>query len=114
MAVLFASALELDAGSQGATSSTAGTGYQPRPQCICGIASRSAGTRLVKQTLAAFFQKSATPLANCVFVNTELGSDILACDAVRHDSRFQFGTLNCGQSGHPSVRSLDSTTACRA
>jgi hypothetical protein len=75
MAVLFASALELDAGSQGATSSTAGTGYQPRPQCICGIASRSAGTRLVKQTLAAFFQKSATPLANCVFVKAELGSN---------------------------------------
>ena len=40
--------------------------------------SRSAGTRLVKQTLAAILQKSATPLANCVFVKAELGSNILA------------------------------------
>ena len=46
-------------------------------------ASRSAGTRLVKQTLAAFLQKMATPLANYVFVKAELGSNILACDAVR-------------------------------
>ncbi len=45
--------------------------------------SRSAGTRLVKQTLAAILQKSATPLANCVFVEAELGSNILARRAVR-------------------------------
>jgi hypothetical protein len=37
-----------------------------------------ARTRLVKQTLAAILQKSATPLANCVFVEAELGSHVLA------------------------------------
>jgi hypothetical protein len=45
--------------------------------------SRSAGARLVKKTLAAILQKSATPLANSVFVEAELGSNILARHAVR-------------------------------
>jgi hypothetical protein len=44
--------------------------------------SRSAGARLVKKTLAAILQKSATPLANCVFVEAKLGSHILARQAV--------------------------------
>jgi hypothetical protein len=39
--------------------------------------SRSAGASLVKQTIAAILQKSATPLANCVFVGAELGSHTL-------------------------------------
>jgi len=38
----------------------------------------SAGTGLVKKTLAAILQKSATPLANCVLVKAELDSHILA------------------------------------
>jgi hypothetical protein len=45
--------------------------------------SRSAGASLVKQTIAAILQKSATPLANCVFVEADLGSHILARQAVR-------------------------------
>ncbi len=45
--------------------------------------SRSAGASLVKQTFAAILQKSATPLANCVFVEADLGSHILARQAVR-------------------------------
>jgi hypothetical protein len=44
--------------------------------------SRSAGPSLVKQTIAAVIQKSATPLANCVFVEAELGGHILARQAV--------------------------------
>jgi len=40
--------------------------------------SRSAGASLIKQTIAAILQKSATPLANCVLVEVELGSHILA------------------------------------
>jgi hypothetical protein len=45
--------------------------------------SRSAGASLGKQTIAAILQKSATPLANCVFVEAEHGSHILARQAVR-------------------------------
>jgi hypothetical protein len=45
--------------------------------------SRSTGASLVKQTIAAILQKSATPLANCVFVEADLGSHILARQAVR-------------------------------
>src|SRR5262245_9420100 len=45
--------------------------------------SRSTRTSLVKQTIAAILQKSATPLANCVFVEAELGGHILARQAVR-------------------------------
>ena len=44
--------------------------------------SRSAGTRLVKKTLAAILQKTATPLANRVFVEAELGSHLLARQVV--------------------------------
>jgi hypothetical protein len=44
--------------------------------------SRSAGANLIKQPIAAILQKSATPLANCVFVEAELGSHILARQAV--------------------------------
>jgi hypothetical protein len=44
--------------------------------------SRSAGAGLVKQTIAAILQKSATPFANCVFVQAELGSHILTRQAV--------------------------------
>ena len=40
--------------------------------------SKSAGASLIKQTIAAILQKSATPLANCVLVEAELGSHILA------------------------------------
>jgi vacuolar-type H+-ATPase subunit I/STV1 len=40
--------------------------------------SRSAGASLIKQTIAGILQKSATPLANCVLVEAELGSHILA------------------------------------
>ena len=43
--------------------------------------SRSAGASLVKQTVAAILQKSATPLANRVFVVAKFG--ILARQAVR-------------------------------
>jgi hypothetical protein len=39
--------------------------------------SRSVGASLVKQTIVAILQKSATPLANCVFVGAELGSHTL-------------------------------------
>jgi hypothetical protein len=45
--------------------------------------SRPAGASLVKQTIAAILQKAATPLANCVFVEAELGSHIFARFAVR-------------------------------
>jgi hypothetical protein len=45
--------------------------------------SRSARAGLVKQTIAAILQKSATPLANCMFVQAELGSHILTRQAVR-------------------------------
>jgi len=45
--------------------------------------SRSPGASLVKQTIAAILQKSTTPFANCVFVEAELGSHILARQAVR-------------------------------
>jgi len=45
--------------------------------------SRSAGASLVKQTIAAILQKSATPLANCVFVVAQLGSYIFTRQAVR-------------------------------
>jgi hypothetical protein len=45
--------------------------------------SRSAGANLIKQPIAAILQKSATPLANCVLVEAELGSHILARQAVR-------------------------------
>jgi hypothetical protein len=45
--------------------------------------SGSAGASLVKQTIAAILQKSTTPLANRVFVEAELGSNLLARHAVR-------------------------------
>jgi hypothetical protein len=45
--------------------------------------SRSAGANLIKQPITAILQKSATPLANCVFVEAELVSHILAGQAVR-------------------------------
>jgi hypothetical protein len=37
---------------------------------------RSAGASLVKQTIPAILQESATPLANCAFVEAELDSRI--------------------------------------
>jgi hypothetical protein len=45
--------------------------------------SRSAGASFVEQTFAAILQKSTTPFANCVFVEPELHSNILARQAVR-------------------------------
>jgi hypothetical protein len=45
--------------------------------------SRPAGASLVKQTIAAILQKSATPLANGVFVEAEFSRNILARQAVR-------------------------------
>jgi hypothetical protein len=45
--------------------------------------SRAAGASVIKQTIAAILQKSAPPLANCVFVQAELGSHILARHAIR-------------------------------
>jgi len=45
--------------------------------------SRSAGASLIKQTIATILQKSATPLANRVFMVAELGSHVLARQAVR-------------------------------
>src|SRR5262249_46324497 len=45
--------------------------------------SRSAGASFVKQTIAAILQKSAAPLANCVFVEAEFSRHILARQAVR-------------------------------
>jgi hypothetical protein len=45
--------------------------------------SRSTGASFVEQTFAAILQKSTTPLANCVFVEAELRSNILARQAVR-------------------------------
>jgi len=50
---------------------------------IVVYSSRPARASLVKQTIAAILQKSATPLANCVFVKAELGSYTLTCQAVR-------------------------------
>jgi hypothetical protein len=50
---------------------------------IVSDGSRAARAGLVKQTIAAIFQKSATPLANGVFVDTEFGSHGLAWQAVR-------------------------------
>jgi hypothetical protein len=41
-------------------------------------ASRSPGASLVQQTITAIPQKSATPLANGVFVQAEFGPYILA------------------------------------
>ena len=43
----------------------------------------STGAGLVTQTIAAIVQKSATPLANRVFMVAEFGSYVLACQAVR-------------------------------
>jgi hypothetical protein len=45
--------------------------------------SRTTGTSLVKQTIAAIFQKSTTPLTNGMFVEAELGGHILARQAIR-------------------------------
>jgi hypothetical protein len=45
--------------------------------------SRTTGASLIKQTIAAVFQKSTTPLANGVFVEAELGSHSLARQAIR-------------------------------
>jgi hypothetical protein len=64
------------------------TGVVRRPldhasDLIVNDRSRSAGTRFVKKTLAAILQKTATPLANRVFVEAELGSHVLARQAVR-------------------------------
>jgi hypothetical protein len=50
---------------------------------IVGDRSRAAWPSLIKQTIAAILQKSATPLANCVFVKPKLDSHILARQAVR-------------------------------
>ena len=50
---------------------------------IVGDRSRAAWPSLIKQTIAAILQKSATPFANCVFVKAELGRYILTCQAVR-------------------------------
>jgi hypothetical protein len=45
--------------------------------------SRSAGASLIKQTIAATLQKSATPLANGVLVEAEFSCHILARQAIR-------------------------------
>jgi hypothetical protein len=45
--------------------------------------SRAARADLVKQAITAILQKSATPLANGVFVDAEFGSHRLAWQAVR-------------------------------
>jgi hypothetical protein len=45
--------------------------------------SRAAWPSFIKQAIAAILQKSATPLANGVFVKSKLGSNILARYAVR-------------------------------
>jgi len=50
---------------------------------IVVYSSRPARASLVKQTIAAILQKSATPFANRVFVKAELGRYILTCQAVR-------------------------------
>ena len=50
---------------------------------IIDYRSRSTGASLIKQTIAAILQKSASPLANGVFVETKFGSHILARQAVR-------------------------------
>jgi hypothetical protein len=44
--------------------------------------SRSAGTRLVKKTLAAILQKTATPLADGVFMDAEFGTHRLAWQTI--------------------------------
>jgi hypothetical protein len=43
-----------------------------RSNLIVGDRSRAAWPSLIKQTIAAILQKSATPLANCVFVKPKL------------------------------------------
>ncbi|MCS3928787.1 hypothetical protein M2175_003818 [Bradyrhizobium elkanii] len=45
--------------------------------------SRAARACLVKQAITAVLQKSATPLANGVFVEAELGSHRLAWQSIR-------------------------------
>jgi hypothetical protein len=50
---------------------------------IVGDCSRAAWPSFIKQTIAAILQKSATPLANSVFVKPKLGSYILARQAGR-------------------------------
>jgi hypothetical protein len=50
---------------------------------IVGDRSRAAGASLVDQTIAAILQKSATPLANGVFVEAKFSRDILARQAIR-------------------------------
>src|SRR5262245_36601014 len=45
---------------------------------------RSAKARFVKQTLTAILKKSAMSLAECVFVEAQLGSHIVARQAVPH------------------------------
>ncbi|MGY4294140.1 hypothetical protein ACVWXN_002235 [Bradyrhizobium sp. i1.4.4] len=45
--------------------------------------SRAARAGLVKQAITAILQKSATPLANGVFVEAEFGSHGLAWQAIR-------------------------------
>jgi SRSO17 transposase len=65
----------------------ASTGVVRRPldhgsNLIVVDSSRSAGASLIKQTIAAIVQKSTTPFANCVFVEAELSSHILARQAV--------------------------------
>jgi hypothetical protein len=49
---------------------------------IVGDCSRAASPGFIKQTIAAILQKSATPLANGVFVKPKLSSYILARQAV--------------------------------
>jgi len=50
---------------------------------IVGDRSRPAWPSFIKQTIAAILQKSAPPLANCVFVKPKLSSHILARQSVR-------------------------------
>jgi hypothetical protein len=54
-----------------------------RSNLIVVDGSRAARAGLVKQAIAAILQKSATPLANGVFVEAEFGSHRLAWQAIR-------------------------------
>jgi hypothetical protein len=50
--------------------------------------SRSARASFVEQTFAAILQKSTTPLADCVFVEPELHSNVFARQAVRTSQNY--------------------------
>jgi len=54
-----------------------------RSNLIIVDGSRPARASLVKQAITAILQKSATPLANGVFVEAEFGSYRLAWQAIR-------------------------------